>query len=73
MFMPPSSHQFSLLFSLLHFSPFSPLSPPVNYLLSVRLGQKLHFPPDETEKSLYPLEFSTGEEAEKMLIRRRCS
>lgn len=45
-FMPPSSHQFSFLFSSLHFRPFSPLSPPVNYLLSVQLGQELHFPPD---------------------------
>lgn len=50
-FMPPSSHQFSFLLSSLHFSPFSPLSPPVNYLLSVRLGQKLHFPPDGYKKS----------------------
>lgn len=49
-FMPPSSHQFSFLLSSLHFSPFSPLSPPVNYLLSVRLGQKLHFPPDGYKK-----------------------
>lgn len=42
-FMPPSSHQFSFLFSSLRFSPFSP---PVNYLLSVRLGQELHFLPE---------------------------
>ena len=46
MFMPPSSHQFSFLFSSLHFRPSSPLSPPVNYLLSVQLGQELHFLPD---------------------------
>lgn len=47
MFMPPSSHQFSFLFfPSLHFGPFSPLSPPVNYLLSVRLGRELHFLPD---------------------------
>lgn len=47
-FMPPSSHQFSFLFSSLHFSSFSLLSPPVNYLLSVQLGQELHFRPDGT-------------------------
>lgn len=47
MFMPPSCHQFSFFFlPSLHFGPFSPLSPPVNYLLSVRLGRELHFLPD---------------------------
>lgn len=75
MFMPPSSHQFSFLFSSLHFSSFSPLSPPVNYLLSVQLGQELHFPSDgayRKKKKLCGLEPAAirpvREEAEKILI-----
>lgn len=77
MFMPPSSHQFSFLFSSLHFSPVSLLSPSVNYLLSVQFGQELHFRSDRTLKkwlcrletgAIQPASLVEGAEAEKMLI-----
>lgn len=71
MFMPPSIN-FPFSFSSLHFRPFSALSPPVNYLLSVRLGQELHFPSDgaqENEKERDGARGGAGWKEEK--LRRR--
>lgn len=79
MFMPPSSPSIflSLFFSSLHFSPT--LTPPVNYLLSVQLGQELHFLPDGSlwKKKEKKMQFGVcsttnmleRERAEKLLIK----
>lgn len=76
-FMPPSSHQFSFLFSSLHFSPFPLLSPPVNYLLSVQLGQELHFRPDGSLKKKEGIEHvrkrRSWEDADPTRSGRQCS